>query len=172
MSYLKKRIFNKIYNKYIDKIYRFVFLKVSSKEIAEDLCSETFSRFWKEIRQGKEIENPSAFLYRIVRNLIIDHYREKSRVQMVSINNHDNHSVPEMADPNSNIIQQAVITSDVNTVKQAMTNLREDYQNVIIWHYLDELSIPEIAKMLNKSEGTVRVILHRALKSLREQFSQ
>ena len=87
----KRKEFGKIYDKHIDKIYRFIFLKVSSQEIAQDLCSETFLKGWEayknqksNLKNQKEIENVSAFLYRIARNLVTDHYRQKSRNQTVS----------------------------------------------------------------------------------------
>ena len=53
-----------------------------------------------------------------------------------------------------------------------MVNLKDEYQEVVIWHYIDDLSITEIAKMLKKSEGTVRVTLHRALKAVRKEIEE
>ena len=163
MSYPKKT-FEDTYNQYIDKIYRFIFLKVDSKEKAEDLCSETFSRYWQQLKQGLKIENPSAFLYRIARNLIIDNYREKARVQLVSVENSN------IIDPSLDLEEKAMLASDVNMVKASLANLKGDYQNIIIWRYLDELSISEIAEMLGKTEGTVSVMLHRALKTLKNEL--
>ena len=79
-----KKEFGKIYDKNINQIYRFVFLKVSSREKAEDLTSEVFTRGWNRFKDGKKIDNVRAFLYRVARNLIIDHYREKGRVRTIS----------------------------------------------------------------------------------------
>ena len=56
-------------------------------------------------------------------------------------------------------------------VTQAMQGLKGDYQEIIIWRYLDDLSISEIAGILNKQEGAVRVMLHRALKDLKNELS-
>ncbi|MDD5145094.1 MAG: RNA polymerase sigma factor [Candidatus Pacebacteria bacterium] len=159
----QRKEFGKIYDQCIDKIYRFVFLKVSSEDIAQDLCSETFLRGWEAYRvDATKIENPQAFLYRIARNLVTDYYREKSRKQTISA---DNLPIP---DPRQTMAETAAINSDLARVKIALTDLREDYQNVIIWHYLEDLPIAEVAKMLDKTEDTTRVTLHRALKSLRE----
>jgi len=156
-----RKIFSKIYDRYIDKIYRFIFLKVNSQEIAQDLTSETFLRGWESFKNGNKIENPQAFLYKIARNLVTDHYREKGRAQVVSAE-----YVP-IVDPRQNLEEKSLLNSDIDNVKMALASLPEEYQDVIIWHYLDDLSIPEIAKMLDKSEGAVRVMLHRALKVLR-----
>ena len=161
-----RREFSKIYNQYIDKIYRFVFLKVNSQEIAEDLTSETFLRCWKKFKENhQEIENHQAFLYQIARNLITDHYREKGRTQIVSTD-----CVP-IVDPRANIAETAQTKFDLETVKATLAKLDGDYQEMLIWYYIDDLSIPEIAKMTNKTEGNVRVLIHRALKTLRETIN-
>lgn len=160
-----KKTFEHIYNQYIDKIYRFVFIKVSSKETAEDLCSETFSRFWQELKQGKNIENPRAFLYQVARNLIIDYYRIKPRIQLASVEG------AQIIDPGVNLEEAQLLKSDLETIKAGLRNLKQDYQDIIIWRYLDELSVPEIAEMLGKSEGAVRVEIHRALAALKSDLS-
>ena len=162
-----REIFSQIYDQYVNKIYRFIFLKVSSQEIAEDLCSETFTRGWQKFRKNsQEIENPPAFLYQIARNLVIDYYRERGRTQIVSAD-----FLP-ITDPRINLEAETMNNSDLDRVKSVLVNIKDDYQEVLIWHYIDDLSISEIAKMLNKSEGAVRVTLHRALKSLRNQINQ
>lgn len=162
----KKRKFSKIYDQCIDKIYRFIFLKVSSEEIAQDLCSETFLKAWKSYKNNSKIDNPSAFLYRIARNLVVDHYRKKGRTQFVSLD-----SVP-VFDSNPGIEEKAALNSDLERVRTSLIKLKEDYQNVIIWHYLDDLPIPKVAKMLEKSEQATRVTLFRALKALREEIEK
>lgn len=162
ISYHEQKQFGKIYDKYIDKIYRFIFLKVSSQEIAEDLCSEVFTRGWERFKQNKcDIKNIQAFLYQIARNLIVDHYRYKGQAQLISVD-----AMP-LLDEGMDLEERAMLNSDVNKVKAALTNLNEDYREVIVWYYLDELSVPEIAKILGKSEEAVRVQIHRALEALR-----
>lgn len=160
-----RKTFSKIYDKYINKIYRFIFLKVSSQEIAEDLCSEVFTRGWESLKKGQKIENPQAFLYQIARNLVIDHYREKGRYKTVSAD------YVEMADPRLALEEKAFLNSDVDNIKLALSDINENYREIIVWRYLDELSVPEIAKMLDKSETAVRVTLHRALKSLKTRVT-
>ena len=161
-----RKIFSRIYDQYIDKIYRFIFLKVNSQEIAQDLTSETFLRGWESFKNGNKIENPQAFLYQIARNLVIDHYREKGKTKVISA------EYAQVADPRINLEEKANLNSDFNMVKQALIDLKDEYQTVVIWHYLDNLSISEIARMLNKSEAATRVMLHRALKSLKNEIKQ
>lgn len=157
-----KEDFSEIYDKYIDKIYRFIFIKVNSEDTAQDLASETFLRFWELFSNDKKIDNIQAFLYKIAKNLVIDYYRGKGKVKIVPIEStsiiDDSKGLEEKVQDNLNILE----------VKAALTGLKEDYQDIIIWHYLDDLSISEIAVISEKSEGAVRVMLHRALKDLKE----
>jgi RNA polymerase sigma-70 factor (ECF subfamily) len=162
----QKKEFGKIYDKYINKIYRFVFVKVSSEEIAQDICSETFLKGWEAFKGNTKIDNPSAFLYQVARNLVIDHYRQKGKAQIVSTD-----SLP-IPDPRTGLEERIALNSDLDQIKASLVNLREDYQNVIIWRYLDDMSIPEVAKMMNKSEEATRVTLCRALKCLKDEVNQ
>jgi len=161
-----RKTFSKIYDRYIDKIYRFIFLKVNSQEIAQDLTSETFLRGWESFKNGNKIENPQAFLYKIARNLVTDHYREKGKAKIVSA------EYVKITDPRTNLEEKALLESDFDNIRIALTNLKEDYQNVVVWYYLDDLPIPEIAKILDKSESATRVLLHRALKALKNELKQ
>ncbi len=155
--------FSKIYDQYINKIYRFILLRVNSQGIAEDLTSETFVRGWKRFKGPQQIKNIQAFLYQIARNLIVDHYRDKSRASVVSADN-----VP-VIDPRPSINEITETKSDLDLIKSCLANLKEEYQEAVILRYVDDLSISEIAHITNKSEGAVRVTLHRALNVLQEK---
>jgi len=166
MDKLKKE-FSKIYDRYIEKIFRFVFLKVNSKEIAEDLTSETFLRTWEVFKNGNQkIENVSAFLYQTARNLITDYYREKGKAKIIS---------PDLGrpivDPRQNLEKQAILNSEMERIRKALSELNEDYQNAIIWYYLDEMPIQEVANLLDRTVPATRVLISRAIKALREQLS-
>ncbi|XOB41499.1 MAG: RNA polymerase sigma factor [Candidatus Nealsonbacteria bacterium] len=160
----QRKIFSSIYDKYVNKIYRFIFIKVSSQEIAEDLCSETFLRGWQVFKERRDIENPPAFLYQIARNLVIDHYREKGKAKIVSA------EYWEVTDPHQNLEEKSLLGSDIDNIRIVLASLREEYQDVIIWHYLDGLTFSEMGRILNKSENAVRVQTHRALKELRKKL--
>ena len=160
-----KEQFSQIYDQYIEKIYRFVYLKVNSRETAEDLTSKVFLKGWEAFQ--KPIDNPGAFLYRIARNIVVDHYRERGRTKIVSTE-----AIPQVADPGTGLHEKAVINADIELVKLAIQNIKKDYQDVIIWHYLDDMPVPDIAKAMEKPEGTIRVMLHRGLKTLKEEMEK
>lgn len=172
MSNKLQDIFGTIYSENVEKIYRFIFFKVGSQEIAEDLTSESFIRGWRAFQKAsnpepkKEIKNPRAFLYQIARNLIADHYREKDRTQFVSLDD------TPLVDPSPTLQEQAILESDLDTIKTALVHLKDEYQEVIIWYYLEDIAISEIAQMLDKSEGAVRVTLHRAIKVLKGKIEE
>lgn len=161
-----KQEFSRIYDKYIEKIYRFIFLKVNSKETAEDLTSETFLRAWEIFKNGNpEIENISAFLYQIARNLVIDFYREKNKTSVFSADL----GYP-IIDPRQNLEEKIKLNSDLELIRKAISELNEDYQNAIIWYYIDDLSIKEVANLLGKTENATRVLISRAMKALRTKL--
>jgi RNA polymerase sigma-70 factor (ECF subfamily) len=163
-----KKEFSKIYDQYIEKIFRFIFLKVNSKEIAEDLTSETFLRTWEILKNGNpKIENVSAFLYQIARNLVTDFYRQKGKAQVISAD-----LGRPIIDPRINLEEKAKINSDLEIIRKAISQLNEDYQNAIIWYYVDDLPIQEIANLLGRTEEATRVLISRAIKALRQSITK
>lgn len=166
MVFRAKKKFEKIYDKYIDQIYRFIFLKVSSQEIAEDLTSEVFLKAFEIFKKGeKEIKNERAFLYQIARNLVIDFYRDRARFKIIPTSD-----CKEIMDENQNLEQKIFLDSEIEKIRETISSLKNEYQDVILLRYVDDLKIPEIAEILKKSEQNIRVLLHRALKSLREKI--
>ena len=82
----RKEQFTRIYEEYIDKIYRFVYVKVNSEEVAQDITSKVFMKGWEAFKSSeKGLENPKAFLYQVARNAVIDHYRAEGRSKTVSL---------------------------------------------------------------------------------------
>lgn len=170
MGDLNKK-FQKTYKKHIEKIYRFIFLKVNSQETAEDLCSNTFVRYFKALKANQNIRNPKAFLYQIARNLVTDHYRKKGKVKLISTES-DPSLAQRVKDPRLNSKQEAEIQSEIKTLRKALLQIREDWQDVIVWKYVERLSTREIAGILDKSEGAVRVTVHRAQKALKQELNK
>lgn len=159
----KEEIFTKVYDDNIDPIYRFIFLKVNSQDVAQDLCSEAFTRAWKSF---DSVDNPKAFLYQIARNLVIDHYREKGRNQIVAVEQ------VTLIDDRTDLEGKSYQDSDLGIIMSALKGIKPEYADIITYHYVNDLTIEEIAKIVDKSENNVRVILHRGLKSIRSQIKE
>jgi len=158
----KEQFFSQIYDEHVDKVYRFVFFKVSNEALAQDITSETFTRLWKQITLDKEIKNPSGFLFHVAKNLIVDHYRTKDQNPVILDN-------PEtILDTNQDIAGQAVQKDEMRAVMVALEQLNDDYRLAVSMYYIEQEPVSEVAKALSKSQGATRVMIHRGMKQLRE----
>jgi RNA polymerase sigma-70 factor (ECF subfamily) len=155
--------FSQIYDLYIDKIYRFVYLKVDGQETAQDITSKVFIKGWEAFQsQGNSVKNPGAFLYQIARNAVIDHYRGKGRSNVVSVE-----ASPNLVDPGTSAQDKAILNADIQTIRKSLKKLGKEYQDIIIFHYLEDMPVDDVAQLLGRPAGTIRVMLHRGLKDLR-----
>jgi len=151
------------YDQNATKIYRYVYFRVGSEEVAEDLSSEAFMKVWRYLKSGKDIGNISAVIYEVCRNIIADFFRNKKKLQI---------SLEEVAEITSDIsesgfVRQTEANLQLDKIKHAIRLLKDEYQELIIWYYIDDLKAEEIAQITGKSEGAVRTSLSRALKALR-----
>ncbi len=160
-----RNAFGKLYDTYAPRIYRFIFLKVSNRQDAEDLTHQVFVNAWESMSRFELRGFPfSSWLYRIAGNAVIDHYRT-ARVHQ------DLGTIPEEVVAEPSKLEQTLDQSlDVTTVRAALAKLEFDQQNVLIMKFIDDLSTKEIAQALSKSEGAIRVIQHRALKHLKRHL--
>jgi len=154
--------FLECYDQHVGKIYRYIYFRVNAEELAQDLTSEVFLKSWQSLSL-KGVSNPRAFFYQVARNLVTDFYRKKDKTP-ISL---EEITDKPISDKTASPLDLAAVSLDMNLVKQALRQLSPDYQEIIIWRYLDELETKEIAEILNKSEGAVRTLLSRALGELR-----
>lgn len=168
-KYKDKQAFIEAYDLYIDQIFRFIYFKVGSKEEAEDLSSVVFLKCWNYIYEGNLQEDKSlkALLYKIARNTIIDHYRQQKNRATVSLEAAEmvSPAALETADPAEEV---ATSIDFEKVIIEKLPLLKEEYREVIILRFMNELSIGEIAGILGKTNGNVRVMIHRALASLQQ----
>ena len=171
----EKEAFAEVYDFYVVKIFRFVYLKTNSKEVAEDITSEVFMKCWKHIKalQDKPKEGISdaqaigPLLYTIARNTVIDYYRKK----------HEDHigiseeMKDKIADKRQNISEKLIIKQEVEYIINVIKELRDEYQEVLLLKFVEDLPNGEISQITGKSEGSTRVLIHRALKSLEKALN-
>jgi RNA polymerase sigma-70 factor (ECF subfamily) len=158
------------YDLYVDHIYRFIYFKVSNKETAEDFSSAVFLKTWNYLQDGNflECKTLKALLYKIARNLIIDHYRKASSQQNISLEESTGDYGPEIVDDNQDIARQADVSISITRIEKKLAELKDEYREVLVMRYVDELSISEMAKILDKPKGNVRVLIHRATNALKD----
>lgn len=162
--------FGEIYDAYVDPIYRFIYFKVSSAEQAEDLTSETFLKAWQYLKEKRDVPHLQALLYSVARTVVIDYYRaaaaERGDVPL------DETQASALTDDTSEKLLRDVETKfDTTQVIEKLRRLKDEYREVIVMKYLDELNTREIASVLGKSSANVRVLLHRATKALQDVIS-
>jgi RNA polymerase sigma-70 factor (ECF subfamily) len=156
--------FGDLYQRYLDQIYRYVFYRVQTVEEAEDLTEATFIRVWEDLRARKTkpaIQNFRAWVYRVAHNQVVDHYRKKRPDQL----DMDAGSTT-IQSPGPGTEKAVFDKIDSHLLAEAIRQLEETAQNVIILRFLNGLSHAETAEALNLNEGHVRVIQYRALKHL------
>ncbi len=163
--------FARLYDRYVVAIYRFVYVKVPSKEIAEDVTSEVFLRCWQYLAERKRVSHFRGLLYRIARNLVADHYRKTGKTipsfdQLVTFSSDPtSSSLPDPSDQGRGA-GKLIYQAELSLLLTKIARLKEDYQDVLTLRLIEELSFGDIALILEKTTGHVRVIYHRAMKAL------
>ena len=170
-------VFGKLYDIYVDQIYRFIYFKVGRKEEAEDLTGDVFLKTWQYINEmGSEvIDNLRAFLYQTARNTVIDFYRSRDQKEFVALpqeSDEEKSAAVEIVDEKQDLVEKIELASDLEEVKKALQKIREEYREIIILRFIEEMSVKETAEILGKSEGAVRVLLHRAVAALKEEATR
>lgn len=153
--------FGAIYDHFAEKIYRFVYFRVGHKEVAEDVLSDSFVKAWQKINQINSPEALSGWLYQIARNNIIDYYRLKK--ELVPLD-----EVEEILIDEVNPVDTVNLNFQQKKILAVMDQLSIDQREVIKYRFFEDLTNEEIAYVLGKTEGAVRVLQHRAILKLRE----
>lgn len=166
-----------LYDKNVAGVYRFISFKVGSREDAEDLTSEVFLRTWHYLLESHDVGSFAGLVYRIARNLIIDHYRaRKITISLDETVASDSDEEGERAGyhPHDGGTQMHMVDMKIeaSAVIKAMQGLKEDYRDVLLLRYVEQLSTSEISEILGRSQVHVRVLVHRASKMLKEQFEK
>ncbi len=162
-------IYAELYDLFVDKIYRFVFFKVNNQEEAQDLTADVFLRVWQYIQEKKKVGNFKALLYQVAKNRVIDHYRQKSRSDVLT----DEEILKEIEDVRGeDFVKEIEIKSEIKSLESFLKQLKAEYQEVLLLKYVEGYSNSEIAKILDKSTSNVRVLSHRALKILQNLISE
>ncbi len=151
--------FGQLYEAYLDRVYRFIFFRVTDVQMAEDLTSQVFLKAWENLGRYHPHGPFLAWLYAIARNTVIDNYR--TRKQTVSLD-----EAAPVAAQDDKLDDRMQLEFEMQTLQAAMQHLTLEQQEVITLKFIAEYDTAHIAKHMGKSEGAVRALQMRALQAL------
>ena len=153
--------FGRLYDMHVDRVYRHIYYRVGNTEDTEDLTHQVFLKAWQAIDKYRKTASPFiAWLIRISHNLVIDFYRSRKSEAYIDF---------EIVDDKPDTDPQQIVETQFNQqeMRKAILKLKGDQQQVILMRFIEDFSYGEIAAALGKSEGAIRVILHRGLAKLK-----
>jgi RNA polymerase sigma-70 factor, ECF subfamily len=155
-----------LYLQHFDRIYSYLHMTVGNRHDAEDLTTQTFLRMLESISRFQWGSAPfSAWLFRIAHNLAMDHFRSRRRWQ-------PEEEVPEPAGAvEASAEEQAIRALSSQSMFGLIEELSDEQRHVLILKFVFDFSNAEAATVLNKSEGAVKSLQHRALASLQKHIA-
>lgn len=154
--------FSQLFDRYYDVVYRYVLFRMGDRNLAEDITQETFLRALRRITsvnyQGKDI---GAWFVTIARNLIFDHVKS-SRFRLESTTA----EIVELSPSTSGPEQQVLDGATNEELLRCVRKLNPDQQECIQLRFLQGLSVAETARMMERNEGAVKALQHRAVRRL------
>ncbi len=154
--------FGMLYDHYHPQVYRFLYYRVGSQALAEDLTSDTFFRALRSMSsfrwQGKDF---GAWLMTIARNLTTDHYKSgRNRLEMTTEDMSPHDSATEGP-------ETAVLASLTNeALMEALRQLPPEQQECLVMRFLQGMSIAETAQVMGRSDGAIKQLQLRAVRNL------
>ena len=161
-----KAKFIKAYDEHADALFRYASFNVRNRELAKDLTQETFMKTWSYVAEGSQVSNMKAFLYKTLKNLIIDYYRLKKPVSLDELREDSDF------DPEAPVEVSIEEHSDSMIAFGLLNSIPKHTHAQVLMRCVEGLSFKEIADITDEAENTVAVRFHRALKKLREIFNR
>jgi RNA polymerase sigma-70 factor (ECF subfamily) len=155
--------FASLYDRYVDVVFRYVLFRVGDRELAEDVTSETFLRALRRIGtvsyQGRDV---GAWFVTIARNLVLDHVKSsRFRLEVVAADVADDTKQVQVGPE-----QQVMSNATRATLLECIDQLGDDQRECIVLRFLQGLSVAETAKIMNRNDGAVKALQHRAVRRL------
>jgi RNA polymerase sigma-70 factor (ECF subfamily) len=157
--------FSQLYELYFEKIYRFAFYRVGHKEVAEDLTEDVFIKAFNSLHSLSKDSSFESWLYQIARNKVIDYYRSKRLIMPID-------EIENLIEYETNLVDIVNLKIEQKLLLKLIKELAPEQQVVIKLKFFEDLPNNQIAELLHKTEGAIRVVQHRAITKLRELIEQ
>lgn len=159
--------FGRLYDEYVDKIFRYIFYKTGNFAEAQDLTGHTFLKAFENIDSYELREVAfSSWLYRIAHNLVVDHFRRESKRESVPIEDQ-----PPAVSDSGNPVDMVMADMDSERLYHALKDLTHNQREVIVLKFIDSLSNSQVAEIMGISIGAVKSTQKRGLLSLNRILS-
>ena len=162
--------FLKAFDEHNNALFRHAYLRVSNREKAIDLVHDTYTKVWSYMREGYEIESFRPFLYKVLNNLIIDEYRRKKEASLDALFEKEGVDEGSFDDLKESSVEMLAATIDGRKAFELLEELPDQYREVIIYRFVDQLGPREISELIEESENVISVRIHRGLKLLRQKI--
>lgn len=162
--------FLKAFEEYNDALFRHAIMRISNREKAIDLVHDTYTKVWSYVRDGYEIESFRPFLYKVLNNLIIDEYRKRKELSLDAMLEKEGIDEGSFDDLTENSVEQMAATIDGRKAFELLEELPDQYKEVILLRFVDQLGPNEISELIEESQNVISVRLHRGLKLLRQKI--
>jgi RNA polymerase sigma-70 factor, ECF subfamily len=160
--------FEQLYYHYFPKIYSYVMKRVGSRETAEDIVSDVFTKAFANLKKYQSRGfSFGAWLYRIATNALTDHYRKQARHPELK----DDDAMEREPSHNSTE-EQAKTNSDRAAIEKVLVRLPERYSQAVYLRYFAEMEIYEVAEVMKVSKAHASVLIHRALESFKREAAR
>jgi RNA polymerase sigma-70 factor (ECF subfamily) len=157
--------FGLLYERYVDRIFNYIYYRTGNVNDAEDLTARVFQRALHHITNYTDRGLPfSAWLYRIAHNLVANWHRDRSRRQEIPLS--DAPLVAKGEHPETTLVH----TEEQEALLRLIRRLPADRQQLLILKFVEHLSNAEIGEIMERSEGAVKSLYHRTLLSLRDEI--
>ena len=159
--------FGVIYERYVQKIYTYIYYRTGNVHDAEDLTTTVFIQAMNHLPRYTNRGLPfSAWLYRIAHNLVSNWYRDQKRSEVVNLE-----TKKLTANPNDSPDRVTVTNEETEMLLDAIRSLPADRQELLILKFIEKLSNKEIGKTMRRSEGAIKSLYHRTLLTLRQNMT-
>jgi RNA polymerase sigma-70 factor (ECF subfamily) len=159
--------FGELYDRYVNRIYTYIYYRTGNQHDAEDLTARVFYRAMRHITNYQDRGLPlSAWLYRIAHNLVANWHRDNSRRKEIPLDDGYNLTQQSGVHPESALEK----TEEREELLRVIRGLPEERQQLIVLKFVEHLSNAEIGHIMGRTEGAIKSLYHRTLIALRDEY--